>query len=78
MTQGMIIVLVTPLFLLAMVAEWWLSRRRQRPTYQFDDAINSLSLGMLSQIVGVLGGLVTLGLYTLAYLDLALWDASSF
>ena len=78
MTQGMIIVLVTPLFLLAMVAEWWLSRRRQRPTYQFDDAINSLSLGMLSQIVGVLGGLVTLGLYTLAYLHLALWDASSF
>ena len=32
MTQGQIIVLVTPVFLLAMAAEWWLSRRRHRPS----------------------------------------------
>lgn len=78
MTQGQIIVLVTPLFLLAMAAEWWVSRKRHSPTYQLDDAINSLSLGMLSQVVEVLGGLVTLGVYTLAYRHLALWDADGF
>ena len=78
MTQGQIIVLVTPLFLLAMAAEWWVSQRRKPPTYQLDDAINSLSLGMLSQVVGVLGGLVTLGVYTLAYRHLALWAADDF
>ncbi|MBY0464877.1 MAG: sterol desaturase family protein [Burkholderiales bacterium] len=75
MTQGQIIVLVTPLFVLAMVAEWVWSTRRHHPTYALDDAINSLSLGMLSQVVGVLGGLVTLGAYTLAYRHLALWQA---
>jgi sterol desaturase/sphingolipid hydroxylase (fatty acid hydroxylase superfamily)/uncharacterized membrane protein YhhN len=78
MTQGQIIVLVTPLFLLAMAAEWWVSQRRKRHSYQLDDAINSLSLGMLSQVVGVLGGLVTLGVYTLAYRNLALWSADDF
>ena len=78
MTQGQIIVLVTPLFLLAMAAEWWVSQRRKRPTYKLDDVINSLSLGMLSQVVGVLGGLVTLGVYTLAYRHLALWSADDF
>lgn len=78
MSSSQIIVLVTPVFLLAIVAEWAWSQRRGTPSYQLDDAINSVSLGMLSQITGVLGGLVSLGIYTLAYRHLALVQADAF
>lgn len=75
MSSSQIIVLVTPVFLLMMAGEWAWSHRKGRSTYQLDDAINSLSLGMLSQVTGLLGGLLTLGIYTLAFRHLALWPA---
>ncbi len=78
MTTGQIIVLVAPVFLLMMAGEWAWSRRRGSATYRLDDALNSLSLGMLSQITGVLGGLVSLGLYHAAYSHLALVQADAF
>lgn len=78
MSSSQIIVLVTPLFLLLIAVEYAVGRRRGRPGYQLNDAINSLSLGMLSQITGVLGGLLTLGLYTLVYRHGALVQADDF
>lgn len=78
MSSSQIIVLVTPLFLLLIAAEYAVGRHRGRPGYRLDDAINSLSLGMLSQITGVLGGLLTLGLYTLVYRHAALVQAEGF
>lgn len=79
MTSSQIIVLVTPLFLSMIALEWrWSRSAKGCLSYQLDDAINSISLGMLSQIVGLLGGLVSLGLYTLVYHRAALVQADAF
>ncbi|MSQ66252.1 MAG: hypothetical protein EXR37_08010 [Limnohabitans sp.] len=57
--MGFIIVLATPVFLLAIAFEcWWgwhLSRQGQAvaQTYRWDDAINSISLGMVSGSVAI-------------------------
>ena len=74
--MSQVIVLATPVFLLLMLAEWWLSRRpgsrtAGRAAYGLSDAINSLSLGILSQLGGLFTQLFTIGLYTLLYN--ALW-----
>lgn len=79
MTSSQIIVLVTPLFLSMIALEWtWSRSAKGRLSYQLDDAINSVSLGMLSQIVGLLRGLVSLGLYTLVHRHAALVQADAF
>lgn len=75
--MSQIIVFATPVFLLMMLAEWGLSRRANsrtagRPAYGLSDAINSLSLGILSQLGGLFTKLFTIGLYTLLYN--ALWE----
>ncbi len=75
--MSQIIVFATPVFLLMMLAEWGLSRRANsrtagRPAYGLSDAINSLSLGILSQLSGLFTKLFTIGLYTLLYN--ALWE----
>ena len=75
--MSQIIVFATPVFLLMMLAEWGLSRRANsrtagRPTYGLSDAINSLSLGILSQLSDLFTKLFTIGLYTLLYN--ALWE----
>ena len=52
-----IIVFAFPVFLAAMALEiWWGRRKRtvggqERSTYAFSDTLNSLSLGLLSQVV---------------------------
>jgi sterol desaturase/sphingolipid hydroxylase (fatty acid hydroxylase superfamily) len=72
MTPAQIIVMAAPLFLAAMAVEWWVGRRRGRNTYRLNDALNSLSLGLMSQLVGVFSKLLAVGLYTLAFDSLAL------
>lgn len=74
--MSQVIVFATPVFLLMMLVEWWLSRRANshtagRPAYGFSDAINSLSLSILSQLGRLFTKLFTVGLYTLFYN--ALW-----
>jgi hypothetical protein len=55
-----IIVFAFPVFLAAMAFEMWWDRRKRsaatsaRSSYAFSDTLNSLSLGLLSQVVGVL------------------------
>jgi alkylglycerol monooxygenase len=75
--MSQVIVLATPVFLLMMLGEWWLSRRPSsrtagHPAYGLSDAINSLSLGILSQLGGLFTKLFTIGIYT--YLYNALWE----
>lgn len=73
MTGPQIIVLATPLFFLLIGIECAVGRRRGRNTYRLNDALNSIGLGVMSQLTGVFGALVTLGLYTLAFESTAPW-----
>jgi alkylglycerol monooxygenase len=73
MTASQIIVLATPVFLLMIGAEYALSRARGRSVYRLNDAINSISLGILSQLSGLFTKLLSLGIYTAVYHAVAPW-----
>jgi sterol desaturase/sphingolipid hydroxylase (fatty acid hydroxylase superfamily) len=67
------ILYAVPVFLLLMAAEYGLARRRTLPVYRAADTVSSLSLGIISQLVGVFGKLLTLGIYSAVYQHAAPW-----
>ena len=73
MTGPQVIVLATPVFLALIGIEYAVGRARGRDTYRLADALNSIGLGILSQITGLFVALFTLGIYTAVYEHLALW-----
>ena len=73
MTGPQIIVLATPVFLLLIGIEYFVGRRRNNNTYRLNDAMNSIGLGIMSQLVGVFVALLTIGVYTLEFTHLSLW-----
>jgi sterol desaturase/sphingolipid hydroxylase (fatty acid hydroxylase superfamily) len=73
MTGAQIIVLATPVFLALIALECWVGWRRGRNTYRLNDALNSIGLGIASQVTGVFGRLLRIGLYALAFEHVALW-----
>lgn len=78
MRPGQIIVLATPVFLLLIAIEFAVGRVRARrgtgqDTYRLADTVNSIGLGMLSQISAVLTGLLRIGIYTAVYSAVALF-----
>ncbi|WP_077035192.1 sterol desaturase family protein [Pelomonas sp. KK5] len=77
MQEAQIIVLVTPVFFALIGLEFWIGWRRGRNTYRLNDAISSISLGMLSQLVGGVTKLLTLGIYVWVYEHAALWHLSA-
>jgi len=77
MQPAQIIVLVTPLFLLLICIELWVGLRRGRNTYRLNDALSSIGLGMLSQLVGVLTTVFTLGIYVWVFEHAALLQLSA-
>ena len=73
-----VIVFATPVFLLMIALEYWwgLSRARTgtgRNTYTLSDTLNSINLGILSQLSGALSKLLTIGIYTLVFSAVALF-----
>lgn len=83
MRPGQVIVLATPIFLLSIGIEFLIGRMRARrgtgqQTYRLADTINSIGLGMLSQIGGVLTSLLRIGIYTACWSAFALVDAKDF
>ncbi len=78
MSPSQIIVLATPVFLLLIAIEYLVGLRRGRNTYRLDDAINSVSLGMLSQVSAVFTPLLRVGIYTAVYSSLALVPDTGF
>jgi sterol desaturase/sphingolipid hydroxylase (fatty acid hydroxylase superfamily)/uncharacterized membrane protein YhhN len=70
-----VIVLATPVFLLLMAVEYLWGRTKGRNTYRLDDTVNSVSLGVLSQLSGAFLKLFTLGLYTAVFEHAALGSA---
>jgi alkylglycerol monooxygenase len=73
-----VIVLATPVFLLAIAGELAYGHWRGRNTYRLNDAINSISVGMLSQLGAVLMPLLTIGIYAAVESRAALWQADAF
>ena len=72
MTGAQVIVLATPIFLLAIGLEWWIGRRRGRDTYRLADALASLSLGVMSQVTDVFGKVLSVAIYAFAFEHVAL------
>ena len=72
MTGAQIIVLATPVFLLMIAIELAVGLARRRNTYRLNDAFNSIGLGIMSQVTGIYGKLLRVGIYTLAFDHVAL------
>ncbi|GGC80610.1 sterol desaturase family protein [Undibacterium terreum] len=65
--QEKIITFASPVFFLLIAIEFIVGMRRQRNTYRINDALNSLSLGVMSQIVGVFLKVLAVGVYAWVY-----------
>ncbi|OOG43989.1 lysoplasmalogenase family protein [Polaromonas sp. A23] len=78
MTPSQIIVLATPVFFLLIAIEFAWGYAKGRNTYRLNDAINSISLGMLSQISAVFTRLFRIGIYTAIYTSVALYPNEAF
>jgi len=74
MQDAQVIVLALPVFLLLIGIELMVGLRRRRNTYRLNDTLNSLSLGILSQLAGVFSKLMTIGVYSLVFTHLSLWQ----
>ena len=72
-TQETIITWATPVFFALIALELLVARRRGRRAYAASDAINSIGLGVISQIVGVFSKLLTFGIYAWCAQHLALF-----
>ena len=78
MSPSQIIVLATPVFFLLIAVELAWGWARKRNTYRLNDAINSISLGMLSQVSAVFTRLFRVGIYTAIYSSVALFPDNTF
>ncbi|MBX9610432.1 MAG: sterol desaturase family protein [Burkholderiales bacterium] len=78
MTPSQIIVLATPVFFVLIAIEFAVGWARGRNTYRLNDAINSIGLGMLSQISAVFTRLLRVGIYTAVYASVAVWPDHAF
>jgi alkylglycerol monooxygenase len=67
MTPGQIIVFATPVFLALIATEFAWGWAHRRNTYRLDDAINSISLGMLSESTKAFTRLLRVGIYGAVY-----------
>jgi sterol desaturase/sphingolipid hydroxylase (fatty acid hydroxylase superfamily) len=74
MTNAQIIVLATPVFLLLIALELWVGWRRGQPTLRLNDALSSIGLGMISQVLGLFTKLFAIGLYTLVWQHGSVWQ----
>ncbi|QJQ06016.1 sterol desaturase family protein [Undibacterium piscinae] len=72
--QEKIISFASPVFFLLIAIEFMVAVRRQQHRYQINDAINSLSLGVMSQITGVFLKVLSVGVYAWVFQHAALFN----
>jgi sterol desaturase/sphingolipid hydroxylase (fatty acid hydroxylase superfamily) len=72
-TQELIITWATPVFFLLIGIELLVAKLRGRRAYGSSDTINSIGLGVISQVVGVFSKLLTFGIYAWCAEHLALF-----
>jgi alkylglycerol monooxygenase len=78
LSPSQVIVLATPVFFALIGLEYAWGVLRKRNTYRLNDAINSISLGMLSEVSKVLTFALRVGIYSAAYGAVALWHNEAF
>jgi alkylglycerol monooxygenase len=71
--MGRTIALATPVFFALIALEYLVGRARGTSNYRLNDAVNSLSLGVMSQVVGLFTRALAFGIYVWAFDLLALW-----
>jgi sterol desaturase/sphingolipid hydroxylase (fatty acid hydroxylase superfamily) len=76
MQDTQVIVLATPVFFALIAIELIVARLRGEATYAWADTLNSIGLGMLSQIVSVFTKLFTFGIYVWVWQRAALFELS--
>jgi sterol desaturase/sphingolipid hydroxylase (fatty acid hydroxylase superfamily) len=74
LTTAQVIVVATPVFLGLIGAEVLIGRWRGRNSYRLPDAMASIGLGIVSQLVAAGTRVFAIGIYSLAYAHLALWQ----
>jgi len=72
--QERIITLATPVFFALIALEIVVGWLRSRNTYRLDDAVSSLSLGVLSQVAAVFTRLLSIGIYVWLFQSFAQWS----
>jgi sterol desaturase/sphingolipid hydroxylase (fatty acid hydroxylase superfamily) len=77
MTPAQVIVLATPVFLLMIGIEFLVGLRKGRNTYRLNDALNSIGLGVVSQLVNLFAALFSLWIYVLVFEHASLWKLSA-
>lgn len=78
LSPSQVIVLATPVFLLLIAIEFAWGYAKGRNTYRLNDAVSSISLGMLSQVSAVFTSLFRIGIYTAIYSSVALYPNAEF
>ena len=78
-----IIVFATPVFIFLIALEFAWSRRSTSRTveqtpFRLNDAFNSISLGMLSQLCGALGKVLSIGIYAAVFEAVAIYPRPDF
>jgi sterol desaturase/sphingolipid hydroxylase (fatty acid hydroxylase superfamily) len=71
--MGRAIAIATPFFFALIAIEYAWGRLRGRNTYRLNDTVNSLSLGVLSQLSNLFTQLLRVGLYSLTWSYAAIW-----
>ena len=69
--MGKAIALATPVFFTLIAIEWLVARARGVRSYRLNDAINSLSLGVMSQLTNLFVKALTIGLYAWVFEQVA-------
>jgi sterol desaturase/sphingolipid hydroxylase (fatty acid hydroxylase superfamily) len=72
MTGGQIIALASPVFTALVAFEFLWGRSHGRQTYRLNDTLNSVSLGVMSQVLGLFSKLFSIGIYAAVFNSLAL------
>ena len=72
MSPSQIIVLATPAFLALIALEFAWGWKKKRNTYRLNDAVNSITLGMLSECTKVFTRLLRVGIYGAVYSTVSL------
>ena len=72
--QELVITLATPIFVLLILIEMGIAWRRKQTLFEFGDTINSLSLGVLSQVCAAFMRLLIVGIYAWFFEHAALFS----